>query len=71
LKEIAAHRGPTCGTVRAATAIGRKPTGLAHPKLKEALHQNFSDCSALVGAFSDRDAAVFCLGAYTGAVPDA
>ena len=53
------------------TAIGRKPTGLTHPKLKEALHQDFADCSALAGALSSKDAAVFCLGAYTGAVPDA
>jgi hypothetical protein len=29
------------------TAIGRKPTDLAHPKLKEVLHQDFADCSAL------------------------
>jgi uncharacterized protein YbjT (DUF2867 family) len=58
-------------TVGAATAIGRKPTGLAHPKLKEVLHQDFSDCSALARALSDHDAAVFCLGAYTGAVSDA
>lgn len=57
--------------VGAATAIGRKPTGLAHPKLKEVLHQDFSDCSALAGALSDQDAALFCLGAYTGAVSDA
>ena len=57
--------------VGAATAIGRKPTGLAHPKLKEVLHQDFADCSALAGALSGQDAAVFCLGAYTGAVPDA
>ena len=57
--------------VRAATAIGRKPTGLAHPKLKEVLHQDFADCSALASALSDQDAAVFCLGTYTGAVPDA
>jgi len=57
--------------VGTATAIGRKPTGLAHPKLNEVLHQDFADCSALAGALSDQDAAVFCLGAYTGAVPDA
>ena len=57
--------------VGAATAIGRKPTSLAHPKLKEVLHQDFADCSALAGSLSDQDAAVFCLGAYTGAVPDA
>lgn len=52
-------------------AISRKPTGIAHPKLKEVLHQNFADCSALAGVLSSRDAVVFCLGAYTGAVPDA
>jgi len=57
--------------VGAATAIGRKPTGLVHPKLKEVLHQDFADCSPLAGALSDQDAAVFCLGAYTGVVPDA
>jgi len=42
-----------------------------HPKLKEVLHQDFADCSALASAVSDQNAAVFCLGAYTGAVPNA
>jgi len=59
---------PAVGTV---TAIGRKPTGLSHPKLNEVLHQDFADCSALAGPLSSQDAAVFCLGVYTGAVPDA
>jgi uncharacterized protein YbjT (DUF2867 family) len=53
------------------TAIGRKPTGLRHAKLNEVLHQDFADCSALAGALSGQEGAVFCLGAYTGAVPDA
>jgi len=57
--------------VTAATAISRKTTRLTHRKLNEVLHQDFADCSALAGALSDQDAAVFCLGAYTGAVPDA
>jgi uncharacterized protein YbjT (DUF2867 family) len=57
--------------VGAATAIGRKPTGLSHPKLSEVLHQDFADCSALAGALSGQDSALFCLGAYTGAVADA
>jgi uncharacterized protein YbjT (DUF2867 family) len=35
------------------------------------LHQDFADCSALAGPLSGQDAAVFCLGVYTGAVPDA
>ena len=58
-------------SVGAATAIGRKPTGITHPKLNEVLHQDFADCSALAGALSGQDAAIFCLGVYTGAVPDA
>jgi uncharacterized protein YbjT (DUF2867 family) len=57
--------------VGAVTAIGRRTLGISHPKLKEVLHQDFADCSALVDALSDQDAAVFCLGAYTGVVSDA
>jgi uncharacterized protein YbjT (DUF2867 family) len=63
-----ALENPTVGGV---TAIGRKTLGISHPKLKEVLHRDFADCSALAGALSGRDAAVFCLGAYTGAVSDA
>lgn len=59
---------PAVGRV---TAIGRKPTGLTHPNLNEVVHQDFADCSALAGALLGQDAAVFCLGVYTGAVPDA
>src|SRR6202165_584928 len=54
-----------------ATAIGRRTLGISHPKLKEVLHRDFADCSALAEALSGQDSAVFCLGAYTGAVPDA
>jgi len=57
--------------VECATAIGRKTLRISHPKLKEVLHQDFADCSALAEALSDQDAAVFCLGVYTGAVSDA
>jgi uncharacterized protein YbjT (DUF2867 family) len=52
------------------TAIGRRTVGISHPKLKEVLHRDFADCSALTDVLSGQDAAVFCLGAYTGAVPD-
>jgi len=58
---------PAIGDV---TVIGRKPMGITHPKLNEVLHQDFADCSALAGVLSGQDAAVFCLGTYTGAVPD-
>ena len=57
--------------IRRATAIGRKKLGIWHPKLTEVLHQNFADCSALAETLSGQDAAVFCLGAYTGAMSDA
>jgi uncharacterized protein YbjT (DUF2867 family) len=53
-----------------ATTIGRREVGISHPKLKEVLHQDFADCSALAEALSDQHAAVFCLGSCTGAVPD-
>jgi uncharacterized protein YbjT (DUF2867 family) len=53
------------------TAIGRRELGVSHPKLREVHHRDFADCSALVGALSGQDAAVFCLGTYTGVVPDA
>jgi uncharacterized protein YbjT (DUF2867 family) len=53
-----------------ATTIGRRKVGISHPKLKEVFHQDFADCSALAEVLSDQHAAIFCLGAYTGAVPD-
>jgi uncharacterized protein YbjT (DUF2867 family) len=53
------------------TAIGRRSLGISHPKLIEVLHQDFANCSALAEALSGQDAAVYCIGAYTGAVPDA
>jgi len=56
------------GTV---TAIGRRKLGIVHSKLKEVLYQDFADCSALAEALSGQDAAIFCLGTYTGAVSDA
>jgi len=52
------------------TSIGRKNLGMSHPKLKEVLHPEFADCSALADVLSSQDAAIFCLGTYTGVVPD-
>jgi uncharacterized protein YbjT (DUF2867 family) len=59
---------PGVGSV---TAIGRKALGISHPKLKEVLHRDFADCSSLKETLSGEDAAVFCLGTYTGSVSDA
>ncbi len=52
-------------------SIGRRKLGISHPKLTEVLHRDFADCSALAGVLSDQDAAVFCLGTYTGSVAEA
>jgi uncharacterized protein YbjT (DUF2867 family) len=57
--------------VNSVTSIGRRKLGISHPKLKEVLHQNFADCSALSDVLSGQDGAVFCLGTYTGSVSDA
>ena len=57
--------------VGTATAIGRRRLGISHAKLREVLHQDFTDCSALAAPLSGQDAAIFCLGTYTGAVSDA
>jgi uncharacterized protein YbjT (DUF2867 family) len=53
------------------TSIGRKSLGLSNPKLKEVLHRDFSNCSALAGALTGQDGVVYCLGTYTGVVSDA
>jgi uncharacterized protein YbjT (DUF2867 family) len=66
LRYALAH--PAVGRV---TAIGRRKLGISHPKLNDVLHRDFADCSALAEALSGQDAAVFCLGVYTGAVSDA
>jgi hypothetical protein len=57
--------------VERVTAIGRRTLGISHAKLVEVLRPNFGDCSALAESLSHQDAAIFCLGAYSGAVPDA
>jgi uncharacterized protein YbjT (DUF2867 family) len=59
---------PSVGRV---TAVGRRNLGISHPKLTMVLHQDFADCSVLAGTLASQDAALFCLGAYTGAVSDA
>ena len=59
---------PTVGQV---TSIGRRKLGIAHSKLDEVLHRDFADCSALAETLSGQDAAIFCLGTYTGSVSDA
>ncbi len=57
--------------VGSVASIGRSNVGISHPKLTEVLHRDFADCSALAETLSGQDAAIFCLGVYTGAVSGA
>jgi uncharacterized protein YbjT (DUF2867 family) len=57
--------------VESVTAIGRRSVGLSQPKLKEVVHPDFADCSALAELLKQQDGVVFCLGTYTGVVTDA
>lgn len=52
------------------TAIGRRPTGITDARLREVIVDDFADDSAFAGMLENQDAALYCLGAYTGAVPD-
>jgi nucleoside-diphosphate-sugar epimerase len=52
------------------TAIGRSRTGIEDAKLQEVIVDDFSDYTTVAHAFENQDVALYCLGAYTGAVPD-
>jgi uncharacterized protein YbjT (DUF2867 family) len=52
------------------TSLGRRPCGVAHAKLIEIVHDDFTNFAGAEHAFERQDAAIYCLGAYTGAVPD-
>lgn len=51
-------------------SIGRRTLGIEHAKLREIVHADFSDCRGLAAELAGIHAAVYCLGAYTGTVPD-
>jgi uncharacterized protein YbjT (DUF2867 family) len=42
--------------------INRKPCGIIHPKLKEIIHPNFYDLSAIESQLQNYNACFFCLG---------
>lgn len=50
-------------------SISRRTVGIEHPKLKEVIHADFSDLSALDHVMTGVGAAYYCIGVYTGAVP--
>ena len=48
--------------VEAVLVVGRKPCGTTHPKLKEIIHADFFNLSAIESQLSHYDACLFCLG---------
>jgi uncharacterized protein YbjT (DUF2867 family) len=48
--------------VESVLIINRKPSGFAHPKLKEIIHADFFDFSAIESLLSGYNACFFCLG---------
>ncbi|MET7619775.1 NAD(P)H-binding protein [Streptomyces sp. NPDC005408] len=48
--------------VESVVAVVRKPLGFTHPKLREVVHEDFTDFSSLAGEFKAVDACFFCLG---------
>ena len=52
------------------TVIGRRPTGIDNPRLREFHVDDFTDYSSSARMLENQDVALYCLGAYTGAVPD-
>lgn len=56
--------------VAGVTVIGRRPVEREHAELTQITHRDFADCAPLADAVAGHAAAIFCLGVYTGAVPD-
>ncbi|MGH7460907.1 MAG: NAD-dependent epimerase/dehydratase family protein, partial [Longimicrobiales bacterium] len=50
-------------------SIVRKPVGVQHAKLREVVHDNYLDYSALEGELRQSDVCFFCIGVYQNAVP--
>lgn len=49
-------------------ALGRKSTGITHPKLNEIAHENFLDFSSLQDELKKIDIVYYCLGVYQNKV---
>ena len=52
----------TADRVTAIVSVSRRPTGVAHPKLREVLHSDFFNYSAIQSEFAGADACFFALG---------
>ena len=58
---------PDVGDLR---AVVRRSSGVGDAKLREIIHDNYLDYSAIADAFAGVDACFFCLGASVTQVPD-
>ena len=52
-------------------AIGRNSIGMGHPKLKELIHQDFSDFSQVKDQLNGYDGCFFCLGISAAGLKEA
>ena len=52
------------------TSITRKSTGIIHPKLIEIIHSNFLDYTSIEEHLKEQDICFYCIGVYTGQVPN-
>lgn len=52
--------------VESVLVVGRAPLGRSHPKVREVIHQDFTDFSAIEDEFTGLDACFFCLGVSSG-----
>jgi uncharacterized protein YbjT (DUF2867 family) len=57
--------------IQTVTSLVRRTTGVIHSKLCEIVCDDFLHYNGLEAHFSNQDIAHFCLGVYTGQVPDA
>ena len=57
--------------VASVLAIGRRPSGVQHPKLSEVRHTDFFDYAELRPRFADCDACFFCLGVSSAGMSEA
>ena len=48
--------------VKTVLVVNRKPCGVTHPKLKEIIHKDFFDLSAIEDQLAGYNACYFCLG---------
>jgi uncharacterized protein YbjT (DUF2867 family) len=52
------------------TVVGRRASAIADVRLNDVVHDDFTDYRKISEVLAGQDAALFCIGVYTGAVPE-